>query len=305
MSSEIAIEVKQLQKRYGKLPVVDMIDFSVREGEIFGFLGPNGAGKTTTIGMILGLIRPTSGTISVLGKEVTPSHTAALADVGALVGAPGFIPNFSGYDNLDVVSKIHGKGIGRKRIEEVLNLVGLAEQAWKRPAKNYSMGMKQRLGLGMALLHDPRLLILDEPTTGLDPTGIREFRELIELLAKRDKKTIFLSSHQLYEVQQVCQRMVILNKGKIVAQGTLEELSQPDKSILLRFKEGDQGRAVQLLQQLTGANVSVEEQEITVKGVELDSLLPYLITEHHLIPTSINSQQTNSLEDIFVKLTQS
>jgi ABC-2 type transport system ATP-binding protein len=216
MASDITvIRTEGLTKQYRSVTAVTDMSMRVHRGEIFGLLGPNGAGKTTTISMLLGLIRPTSGSAEVLGYDMRTRAPEALRKVGALVEA-AFYPYMSARDNLWVMAQMSGGGIGHERIEEVLNLVGLASRAHSK-VKTFSTGMKQRLGLAAALVHDPDLLILDEPTNGLDPAGMLEIRQLILHLAKVKRKTIMLSSHLLHEVEQVCDRVLILNKGRTIA----------------------------------------------------------------------------------------
>ena len=178
----IILETKDLTKTFGKHRAVDSVNITVYEGEVFGFLGPNGAGKTTTLGMALGLVHATAGEVSLLGQRVTPNHIHALKDVGALLGAPAFVPYLSAFDNIELVSRLT-PGVDRKRITDVIELVGLTEAARKKVSK-FSTGMKQRVGLAMALVHRPRFVILDEPTNGLDPAGMREIRQLLRSLAE-------------------------------------------------------------------------------------------------------------------------
>lgn len=219
--NEIVIQTYGLEKKFGDVTAVASINLPVHAAEIFGFLGPNGAGKTTAIGMMLGLVHPTAGSVEILGETVTPNKTAPLRQVGALIGAPAFVPYFSGIANLRLVAKMYPE-VDEKRIAEVLEMVGLTEAA-KRKAKGYSTGMKQRLGLAAAILHSPKLIILDEPTSGLDPNGMRDFRRILRKLADNGT-SIFLSSHLLGEVQQICDRVAIINKGKIVTQGVVSDL---------------------------------------------------------------------------------
>ena len=192
------------------------------------FWGRNGAGKTTTIGMMLGLVHPTGGEIKLFGQTVSPGDTAVLRRVGALIGAPAFVPHFSAETNLQMYARLYPE-IAAARIAEILELVGLAD-AGSRRAKTFSTGMKQRLGLAAALLHKPDLLILDEPTNGLDPVGMRDFREILRGLAD-EGMTVFLSSHLLSEVQQICDRVAVINKGSIVAQGTVHELLRDGENL--------------------------------------------------------------------------
>jgi ABC-2 type transport system ATP-binding protein len=211
----LPVQTEGLTKRYGALTAVDALDLTVRPGEIYGFLGPNGAGKTTTLRMLLGLVRPTAGTVRVLGKP-----PGRLDGVGALIEGPGFYPYLSGRDNLRVLARYTGTRAGR--IDVVLELVDLADRARDRYA-TYSLGMKQRLGMAAALLKDPRLLILDEPTNGLDPAGMADMRRLIRRLGAAGC-TVLLSSHLLGEVQQICDRVGVIAGGHLVAESTVAEL---------------------------------------------------------------------------------
>jgi ABC-type multidrug transport system ATPase subunit len=213
-----ALRTTRLTKRYGDRAVVDGVSISVSKGEVYGFLGPNGAGKTTTLRMVVGLVKPSSGTADVLGRA--PGDPAGLARIGAMVETPAFYPYLSGRDNLQVLAR-HA-GIGRPRIAAVLEEVGLTARAGDRFGR-YSLGMKQRLGVAAALLKNPELLILDEPTNGLDPVGMADMRALIRRLGQ-EGKAVLLSSHNLAEVQQICDRVGVIFNGKLVAQSTVQEL---------------------------------------------------------------------------------
>ncbi len=216
---ELLVEARGLTKRYGRrITAVDGLDLSVRRGEVYGFLGPNGAGKTTTLRMLLGLIRPSSGTARVLGKK--PGDPEGLVRVGALVESPAFYPYLSGKDNLRVMARY--SGIPYWRVDEALITVELGGRA-KDKFRKYSLGMKQRLGVAAALLKDPDLLILDEPTNGLDPKGMADIRALIRKLGQGNR-TVLLSSHLLGEVEQICDRVGVVRKGKLVAEGTVSEI---------------------------------------------------------------------------------
>ena len=219
MATDFVIETDGLTKRYGTMvPAVDALTLRVRRGEVYGFLGPNGAGKTTALRMLVGLVRPSAGTARVLGRP--PGSPAALARVGALIEAPAFYPFLSGRDNLRVLAR-HA-GVPLARIADVLAQVGLSSRADDRFA-TYSLGMKQRLGLAVALLKDPEVLILDEPANGLDPAGIAEMRGLVRSLG-RGRRTVLLSSHLMAEVEQTCDRIGVLRRGRLVAEGTLDAL---------------------------------------------------------------------------------
>lgn len=212
------VETSGLTKRYGPTLAVDGVSLAVRRGEVYGFLGPNGAGKTTTLRILLGLIRPSAGTVRVLGHP--PGHPAGLARIGALVEDPTFYPYLSGRDNLAVLAGY--AGAPAERIGDALATVGLSDRADDRYT-TYSMGMKQRLGVAAALVKDPVLLILDEPTNGLDPAGMADMRALLRRLAS-EGHTVLLSSHLLGEVQQVCDRVGVISRGKLIAESTVEEL---------------------------------------------------------------------------------
>ena len=216
---DLLVETRGLTKRYGgRITAVDSLDLTVRRGEVYGFLGPNGAGKTTTLRMLLGLIRPSSGKARVLGEK--PGSPEGLSRVGALVESPAFYPYLSGRDNLRVMARY--AGVPYRRVDEALTTVELSGRA-KDKFKKYSLGMKQRLGVAAALLKDPELLILDEPTNGLDPKGMADMRTLIRELG-RGNRTVLLSSHLLGEVEQICDRVGVVRKGKLVAEGTVSEL---------------------------------------------------------------------------------
>jgi ABC-type multidrug transport system ATPase subunit len=232
------VETRDLTKRYGRqITAVDRLNLAVRRGEVYGFLGPNGAGKTTTLRMLLGLIEPTSGAARVLGQE--PGSPASLRGVGALVESPAFYPYLSGYDNLKVVSRY--AGVPRRRIREVLETVELSGRA-KDKFKKYSLGMKQRLGVAAALLKDPELLILDEPTNGLDPKGMADMRALVRELGSGER-TVLLSSHLLGEVEQICDRVGVIHKGILVAEGTIAEL-RGEEGLLVRAEPLEEARQI-------------------------------------------------------------
>ena len=215
---EHLVETNDLTKTYGALTAVDRVSLSVWRGEVYGFLGPNGAGKTTTLRMLAGLVRPTAGSASVLGDQ--PGSPRALARTGVLIEAPRFYPYLSGRDNLRVVA--HYAGVGDRRVDLALDSVDLAGRGGDRYA-GYSLGMKQRLGVAAALLKDPELLILDEPTNGLDPAGMRDMRALLRDLGERGH-TVLLSSHLLAEVQQLCDRVGVISGGRLLAESTVDDL---------------------------------------------------------------------------------
>jgi len=231
----VSILTQGLSKRYGRRMVVDRLDLCVERNEIFGFLGPNGAGKTTTIRMLLGLVRPTAGSMRMMGMDVADDLPAILARTGSIVETPTFYPFLSGRDNLRVLARV--TGVTDARIQAVLDLVDLAADA-KRTFKTYSLGMKQRLAVGAALLTNPDLLLLDEPANGLDPAGIVEMRSLMRRL-KEEGYTVLVSSHVLHEIEQVCDRIMILVRGRPAVHGRVHDLLTEKSRLEIRI-----GRAV-------------------------------------------------------------
>jgi ABC-2 type transport system ATP-binding protein len=222
--SGLAIETTGLTKRFGTRAAIDGIDLRVPRGCAFGFLGPNGAGKTTMIRTLLGLTSASAGSMSLLGHPVPAERAPALQRVGAIVEEPRFHPNMSGRENLCLVAAVRGPET-RERIEPALARVGLSDRAGEK-VKSYSMGMRQRLGVARCLLADPLLLILDEPTNGLDPGGIQEFREMIRAMVEQEGRTVFISSHLLDEVEKTCDAAAIIDRGKVIVQGPIAELAQ-------------------------------------------------------------------------------
>jgi lantibiotic transport system ATP-binding protein len=219
--SELAIETKDLRRTFGKVKAVDGLDLQVPSGTVYGFLGPNGAGKTTTIRTTIGLIKPDSGEIRIFGRSLRDDRLGTLRRIGSLVETPSLYPHLTGRENLEVIRRL--VGVEKAEIGRVLAIVNLEADAG-RPVKGYSLGMKQRLGLAQALLRQPDLLTLDEPTNGLDPAGIREMRDLIGRLPKEHGITVFLSSHLLNEVEQMADYIGIVQSGRLLFQGTLDEL---------------------------------------------------------------------------------
>ncbi|ADK15629.1 MULTISPECIES: ABC transporter ATP-binding protein [Clostridium] len=231
MSSE-KIAVKNVSKKIGKKTILENISFNVHEGDICGFIGPNGAGKTTMIRVITNLISPTEGEVTIDGANVVKERKTALLKLGAIVEEPIFFPYMSGRKNLQNLAMLNpgmSKSEQKEKVEEVLKIVDLQDRGCDK-VKTYSLGMKQRLGIAQALLNNPEVIILDEPANGLDPMGMRDLRELIFKLQKEKKITFFISSHLLDELQQLCNRFVVINKGKLVWQGSKDELESMGKS---------------------------------------------------------------------------
>lgn len=238
MTTDIVLETKSLGKRFGDRWAVDDLNLVIRRGDVFGFLGPNGAGKSTTIRMILSLIRPTTGTVMLFGRALRGHRGEVLQRVGGLVEAADFYLYLSARRNLEIVAGLRG-GVREQDIDRVLDVVGLAGRADEK-LKTYSHGMKQRLGIAQALLGDPEFIVLDEPTTGLDPQGIKEVRELIGRLSHDRGMTVFLSSHLLHEIEQTAASMAIINRGKLVVQGKVTDiLNQADLGVRIESDRPD------------------------------------------------------------------
>ena len=290
------IETRVLTKRYpGGVAAVDGLDLTVRRGEVYGFLGPNGAGKTTTLRMLLGLIRPTSGTACVLGEE--PGSPTGLARVGAMVESPAFYPYLSGRDNLKVLA--HYAGVSPARVEAVLSRVDLSIHA-KRAFRTYSLGMKQRLGVAAALLKDPELLILDEPTNGLDPQGMAEMRKLIRTLG-RGECSVLLSTHLLSEVELVCDRVGVIQRGKLVAEGDLEELRGPG-ALLVRAEPLNRARQI-LVSELSLPSVEVIDGALRVEMDDSNAAAVSQALTSAGVTVSELHPVRHSLEEVFLTLT--
>lgn len=222
----VVLEVKDVKKHIGKRQIIKGISFDIKEGEIFGFLGPNGAGKTTTIRMLVGLIAPNSGSIKIMGHDIQKEKEKALANVGCIVENPDMYGFLTGRENLVQYAKMYGN-VTKERIDEVAEIIGLKDRINDK-VKKYSLGMKQRLGLGQALLVKPKLLILDEPTNGLDPVGIMDFRKIVRQMAAENKSAVMISSHILAEIQQVCDTVAFINGGEIKSVESLNDKKTKD-----------------------------------------------------------------------------
>jgi ABC-2 type transport system ATP-binding protein len=299
------IRTEGLTKRYGGVEAVRDLDLEVREGDLFGFLGPNGSGKTTTVRMLLGLVFPTAGRVELLGQPMPRAGRTVLAEVGSLVEGPAFYPHLSGRANLsllDAAGPGGGRSDRRRRIGQALERVGLAEVG-RRPVKAYSTGMRQRLGMAAALLRWPRLLVLDEPTNGLDPQGMREIRDLLAELVKGGT-TVFLSSHLLAEVEQICARAAIVHRGRLVVQDRVEALLAPTGRV--RISTPDPGRAAELGSRLPGVELGDCHGERLV--VQLDGTSPEALNRHLVaggVPVRELVVERPSLEEVFLALTGS
>ncbi|WIG61433.1 MAG: Efflux ABC transporter, ATP-binding protein [Ktedonobacterales bacterium] len=302
-SGNVVLQTQALTKRYGERLAVNNLDLAVYQGDIFGFLGPNGAGKTTTIRMALGLITPTSGSVEVLGQEVQQHRAAVLPRVGALVETPALYLYMSGRDNLRAVASVLG-GVPEARLDYVLDLVGLAGRDKDR-VRTYSLGMKQRLGVAIALLNDPDLLVLDEPANGLDPAGIVEMRDLMRRLAA-EGKTVFISSHVLTEVRQICTRVAILAQGKLVTETTIDELVKGHGEFVVTLEPAYLNEALALVRQQpwgTRARVdAVTNALITSAPQGHGRDLNLFLVQAGFAPDGL-TPQTQDLEQVFLQLT--
>ena len=296
VSNDDVIQTQGLTKRYGTLTAVDRLTLGVRRGEVYGFLGPNGAGKTTTLRMLMGLVRPTSGSATILGAR--PGSPDGLARIGALIEAPGFYPFLSARDNLRVMA-MHA-GTGSERVDTVLEEVGLGDRAKDRFG-TYSQGMKQRLGVASALLKDPDVLVLDEPTTGLDPKGMAEMRAFIRGLGDGGR-TVLLSSHLMPEVEQVCDRVGVIHRGALVREGTVDEL-RGGRSLLVRAEPMAQAsRLLESLPGVTGVSTRDGAMSITADPAEASAINGALVAAG--IAVSELRSERASLEDVFLELTR-
>src|SRR5215467_896933 len=299
--SDLILQTDDLTKAYGKRVVVDSLSLQVERGDIFGFLGQNGAGKSTTIRMALGLARPTSGKVRLLGFDIARHPLKARARVGAIVEGPAFYENFTGEQNLMLLSKMSG-GATPARIREVLGIVGLSSRA-AEPVRVYSHGMKQRLGIAQSLLPGPDLIILDEPTDGLDPQGIHEVRALIRKLRDDMGLTVFLSSHLLHEVEQICNRVGIIDHGRLLYQGPIQDLVAKDKTVKLTVDRCDEKH--QLLTSETGLPVSRNGDRslyVQMSNAEIPTVNALLVERAFLVMEL--SPQTETLEQVFLRLTR-
>ncbi len=293
------IKTNQLTRKYGKQYAVNNINLNVKEGSIYGFLGPNGAGKSTTIRMLLGLIKPSTGSVQILGKDLTKHRMEILSQVGSLVEAPSYYGHLTGYENLEAARRL--LGAPKSRITEVLNIVRLKKAADKK-VKNYSLGMKQRLGIATALLNKPKLLILDEPTNGLDPAGIQEIRELIKAMPKHDNMTVIISSHLLSEIEQMADQVGIINKGELIFQDSIDVLKEKSKPKLhIGVNRADQAFTFLKEQgydaKLTDTRVIMEDAD----PVFAEKINYTLLSEGFRVNRLEEVKQ--SLEDIFIELT--
>ena len=300
-STEKIIEIKHLVKHYGKFKAVEDVSFDVYRGDVFGFLGPNGSGKSTTIRTMLSLIQPTGGTIRLFGKDLLTNRNYILSKIGCIVEKPDFYKYLSAEKNLELFGRISGVSITKSRIHEMIEFVGLKGRE-KDKLGGFSHGMKQRLGIAQTLLHDPDLIILDEPTTGLDPQGIIDIRNLILQLKNERNKTVLLSSHILSEIELIANRMVIINKGKTIIQGSVSELLNAQE-LIVSIKVDDAAKACRLIESapFTAAIESIESDFIQLNITqEMIPAINKLLCDNEVQVFSIEVKR--KLEDYFLKL---
>jgi ABC-2 type transport system ATP-binding protein len=295
------IKVNNLSKQFKEIKAVDDLSFSVEEGDVYGFLGQNGAGKSTTIRMLLTLIKPTGGNINIFGQDLAAHRHDILQKVGAVIEKPDLYKYLSAYDNLAIFAKLSGIKPNRTLLMEQLKMVGLDERAGSK-VKTFSQGMKQRLGIAVALIHNPQLIILDEPTNGLDPQGIADMRNLILHLSKEMGKTIVVSSHLLSEIELVANRMLIIHRGKKIVEGNVAELLDPSKS-LVQIETDNNAQASIKLQQTKWRDL-LQQNEKSLQLRMNKEEVPQLIADMVSLQVQVLSvNPMHSLEDYFLSLT--
>jgi len=300
-TQEKIVEVKNLVKNYGSFCAVQDVSFDVYQNDVFGFLGPNGAGKSTTIRTILSLIRPSSGTISLFGSSLPENRNYILSKIGCIVEKPDFYKYLSAQKNLELFAGISGKNIKKARISELLEFVGLNGRE-KDKVSGFSHGMKQRLGIAQTLLHNPDLIILDEPTTGLDPQGIIDIRNLILQLKNEKNKTVIISSHILAEIELIANRMIIIDKGKTIVQGVVADLLN-SQEIIVGFTVDVVEKALLILQKSVFATGEIVVQDSIIMintSKENIALINKLFCDGGIGVSSIETKR--KLEDYFLKL---
>lgn len=297
------IEISHLAKHYGSFQAVRDLNLTVEQGDVYGFLGPNGAGKSTTIRMMMTLIRPTSGDIRIFGLPLHENRSSILRRVGAIVERPDFYNYLSARRNLELLGRLSGADVSKSNVNRVLGIVGLGERAESK-VKTFSHGMKQRLGLAQALIHNPDLIVLDEPSTGLDPQGMVDMRDLILELAHDHKKTVFLSSHILPEVELTANRMVIINRGKTIIEGSVQELLNAGR-LKVTIETTDVPRALEVLRATPNAEwiQSSTDQEIIIMLNRQD--IPPAVAALATAGVPLRAvTPVRSLEEYFISLTR-
>ncbi|HCL82319.1 MAG TPA: bacitracin ABC transporter ATP-binding protein [Chitinophagaceae bacterium] len=297
------VTVSRLTKKFRTHVAVDDLSFSVNEGDVYGFLGQNGAGKSTTIRMLLTLVAPTAGHIEIFGLDLKKERKKILSQVGAVIEKPDLYKYLSAYENLSLFARMSGTKIGKKELFAQLDMVGLGDRRDDK-VKTFSQGMKQRLGIAVSLIHNPRLIILDEPTNGLDPQGIADMRNLILHLSRHLHKTIIVSSHLLYEIEQISTRMLIIDEGKKMVEGSVATLMDPSKT-LVEAEVPDPGKAANLLKPTSWFQYLQKTTNHTLVFQLPKELIPDLNRELVQLQIDVLSLQAkNSLEAYFLSLTR-
>ena len=298
------VKVSGLSKSFKSFKALDNVSFKVFKNDVFGFLGPNGAGKSTSLRCMLSLIKPDSGSVEIFGKPLNKNRSEILKNIGSIIEKPDFYTYLSAKKNLELIARVSGKNVSSSEILDIIDFVGLNGRESSK-FKTFSHGMKQRLGIAQALMHNPELIILDEPTTGLDPQGIIDIRNLILKLSQQQGKTVILSSHQLSEIELIANRMVIINKGKTVIEGKVSELLN-NEEMLVKIQVDKPKKCLEIIKasfdQISEAKVMEEEVEM-VMNPKLIPEINELITKNNIRVFSI--EQKKKLEDYFIKTIQS
>lgn len=302
MEGKTVLEIKGITKYFGKHKVIDNMSLEVKEGQIYGFLGPNGAGKTTTIKMILGLLSIDEGTIQINGYDVQKQFEQAMTYIGGIVENPDMYGYMSGLDNLKLHARM--RGVSQKRIDEIVEIVGLKQRIHDKVAK-YSLGMKQRLGLALTLLHEPKVLILDEPTNGLDPEGIKTLRGILKTIAKRDKIAVFVSSHLLSEMELMCDKVAVIDKGILIKTEEIKHGTTKEDKQTYEIEVQPLEKAKNILKETWKREVDIKEGTILsfiAQKEEIANMVKEFVAQE--IQVYAITVKEKSLEDTFFTITK-
>ena len=299
--NETVVSVKGLKKSFKAFTAVKDVSFSVQKNDVFGFLGPNGAGKSTSLRCMLSLIKADAGEIKLFGKDIKDNRSKVLSKIGSIIEKPDFYKYLSAFKNLELLARISGSTVSKSELYDILDFVGLQGRE-KHKFRTFSHGMKQRLGIAQALMHNPELIILDEPTTGLDPQGIVDIRNLILKLSKEQGKTVILSSHQLSEIEMIANRMVIINKGETLIEGSVHDLLN-SSNMVVKFQLDDVSRGEKLLvNEFSDVNVSkaaTNELEFEIEKIRIADVAECFVKNNLRI---YSIEQKRKLEDYFINM---
>lgn len=299
--NETVVSVKGLKKSFKAFQAVKNVSFSVQKNDVFGFLGPNGAGKSTSLRCMLSLIKADAGEIKLFGDDIRSDRSKVLSKIGSIIEKPDFYKYLSAYKNLELLSRISGSSVSKSELYDILDFVGLQGRE-KHKFRTFSHGMKQRLGIAQALMHNPELIILDEPTTGLDPQGIVDIRNLILKLSKEQGKTVILSSHQLAEIEMIANRMVIINKGETLIEGSVHDLLN-SSSMVVKFQLDDTNRGEKLLvndfADVIVSKASTNELEFEIEKIRIADVAECFVKNNLRI---YSIEQKRKLEDYFINM---